>query len=209
VLIRVIRGSIRPTKTAVYISVKSTCVKVSLTRLYSPLNYPLKPLSLEGQRLDRITQKHAQNGLIIIAVWALLGVIYAGPTYYEMRSEGMDHAAWRVFSWGILTWLAWAPLTPVMVWIARRFSLVEGAWKRNLLVHLPAFFFVSILHSAAHTAITLTIQPWDDMGTSPQQFWTALTTRRASPMLLPFGLIAAATLTSGKSHTCRSRTFSK
>jgi len=88
-----------------------------------------------------------------------------------MRSEGMDHAAWRVFSWGILTWLAWAPLTPVMVWIARRFSLVEGAWKRNLLVHLPAFLFVSILHSAAHTAITLTIQPWDDMGTSPHQFW--------------------------------------
>src|ERR1044072_637277 len=109
--------------------------------------------------------------LAIIAVWALLGVLYAGPIYYEVRSEGMDHAAWRVFSWGILMWLAWAPLTPVMVWIARRYSLVEEAWKRNLPVHLLAFLFVSILHSAAATAITLTIQPFDNMGSSPQAFW--------------------------------------
>ena len=85
----------------------------------------------------------------IVAVWAMLGVIYAGPIYYEVRSEGMDHAAWRVFSWGILTWLAWAPLTPAIVWLARRYSLVEDAWKRNLLIHLPAFLFISALHTAA------------------------------------------------------------
>ena len=38
---------------------------------------------------------------------------------------------------------------------------------------------------------------------------TALTTRRRSPMVLPSDLTAAATFTSGKSHTWRSRTFSK
>jgi len=107
----------------------------------------------------------------IVGVWAMLGVIYAGPIYYEVRSEGMDHAAWRVFSWGILTWLAWAPLTPVIVWLARKFSLVEGAWKRNLFIHLPAFLLISALHSAAATAITLSIKPFDNMGSSPFQFW--------------------------------------
>lgn len=107
----------------------------------------------------------------IVAVWAMLGVIYAGPIYFEMRSEGMGHAAWRVFSWGILMWLAWAPLTPAVVWLARRYSLIDGAWKKNLLVHLPAFLFLSILHSAAVTFITLTIDPFDSMGESPKAFW--------------------------------------
>ncbi len=113
----------------------------------------------------------------IIAVWAMLGVIYAGPIYFEVRSEGMGHAAWRVFSWGILMWLAWAPLTPAMVWFARRYSLVGEAWKKNLLIHLPVFLLVSIIHSAAATAITLTVKPFDNMGSSPTAFWPRFLSR--------------------------------
>ena len=113
----------------------------------------------------------------IIAVWAVLGLIYAGPIYFEMRSEGMEHAAWRVFSWGILMWLAWAPLTPVIVWFARRYSLLDGAWKRNLLVHLPAFLAMSVLHSAAATVITLSIDPFDGLGDSPKTFWPRFLSR--------------------------------
>src|SRR5688500_10558035 len=109
--------------------------------------------------------------IAIVAVWAMLGVIYAGPMYFEMRAEGMDHAASRVFSYGILMWVAWAPLTPAMVWLARRYSLIDGAWKKNLLVHLPAFLFLSILHSAAATSLMLTIDPFDSMGESPKAFW--------------------------------------
>ena len=107
----------------------------------------------------------------IIAAWALLGVIYAGPIYFETLSEKMGHSAWRIFSWGILTWLAWAPLTPAMAWLARRFPLSDGEWKRSLLVHLPAFFLISAIHSAMATVITLTVKPFDQMGTSPATFW--------------------------------------
>ena len=109
--------------------------------------------------------------LVIVAVWALLGVIYAGPIYLETHLEKMGHSPWRVFSWGILTWLAWAPLTPAIVWLARRYSLIGGAWKSSLLVHLPAFLLISMAHSAVATAITLTVRPFDDMGSSPAAFW--------------------------------------
>src|SRR5215203_2453342 len=115
--------------------------------------------------------------LAIIAAWAMLGVIYAGPIYFEVRSEGMGHAAWRIFSWGILTWLAWAPLTPAMIWLARNYSLIGEFWKRSILVHLPAFLFLSAIHSAAATAIRLIIKPFDDMGSSPVEFWPAFLSR--------------------------------
>lgn len=117
------------------------------------------------------TKRPIKWAATIIAVWAVLGLLYGGPIYFEMRSEGMDHAAWRVFSWGILMWLAWAPLTPVIVWFARRYSLLDGAWKKNLLVHLPAFLAMSVLHSAAATVITLSIDPFDGLGDSPKTFW--------------------------------------
>src|ERR1051325_10690539 len=116
-------------------------------------------------------RKFQMKWLVIVAVWAVLGVIYAGPIYFEVRAEGMGHAASRVFSWGILIWLAWAPLTPAIVWLARRYSLIGAEWKKSLLVHLPAFLPISAVHSAAATAITLAIRPFDNMGSSPQAFW--------------------------------------
>ena len=108
---------------------------------------------------------------LVIGAWAVLGLIYAGPIYLETHLENMGHSPWRIFSWGALVWLAWAPLTPAIAWLARRYSLMGGAWKRALAVHLPAFLLISIAHSAAATAITLTVRPFDDMGSSPAAFW--------------------------------------
>ena len=109
--------------------------------------------------------------LAIIAVWAILGIIYAGTIYFETEAENMGHSPWRMLSWGILMWLVWAPLTPAIVWLARKFSLIDEAWKRNVFIHLPAFLLISTFHSAAATAITLSINPFDSMGDSPSKFW--------------------------------------
>jgi signal transduction histidine kinase len=133
---------------------------------------------------------YLKTWLIVVAIWTLLGVIYAGPIYYEVEAEGMGHAAWRIFSWQILTWLAWAPLTPVIVWLARRFSLIGSTWRRSLAVHLPVFFLISAIHSAAATAINLTIRPFDNMGDSPTDFWTRFLSRLKGsfgPDLLIYG----------------------
>src|SRR5829696_8187979 len=117
------------------------------------------------------------KSLAIVAVWVMLGVIYTAPIYIEVRAEQHGHAAWRVFTWGILVWLAWAPLTPAMVWLARKYSFVGEAWKRNLAVHLPAFLLMSALHSTAATAVILWVQPFDNMGESPKEFWPRLLSR--------------------------------
>ena len=112
----------------------------------------------------------------IIAAWTVLGVIWAAPIYLETAAEQMGHSPWRIFSWGVLLWLAWAPLTPVIVWLARRYSLI-GTWKSSLFVHLPAFVLTSLIHSAAATAITLSVKPFDEMGTSPTAFWPRFLSR--------------------------------
>jgi len=130
-----------------------------------------------GATIREVKSKRATTWVAIIAVWVMLGLIYAGPIYFEMRSEGMDHAAWRVFTWGILTWLAWAPLTPAIIWLARKYSLIDTFWKRSLLVHLPAFLLLSVIHSAAATATTLTIKPFDNLGSSPAAFWPRFLSR--------------------------------
>src|ERR1044071_151859 len=138
-------------------------------------------------------KKNLLRWAAILGIWAVLGVIYAGPIYIEVRAEGMNHAAIRLFTWGILTWCAWAPLTPIMIWLARRFSLVGTQWKRNALIHLPAFLLVSVVHTAAATWVTLLVKPFDNMGDSPQQFWPRFLSRMqgsfGSDLLIYAGVI--------------------
>ena len=113
----------------------------------------------------------------IIAAWVTLGFIYGGQVYLETEAEGMGHSPWRIISWGVLIWLAWAPLTPVMVWLARKFSLIAGNWKLGLIIHLPAFFLLSAIHSAAAIVFTLAFNPFDSMDSSPDSFWPRFTSR--------------------------------
>jgi two-component system, LytTR family, sensor kinase len=122
--------------------------------------------------LDRL-----RRWAVIIGAWAVLGLIWVGPIYLETHLEKMGHSPVRIFGWGVLTWLAWAPLTPAIIWLARRYSLIGGAWKASLLVHLPAFLLMSVVHSAVATIITLSIRPFDEMGGSPDDFWPRFLSR--------------------------------
>ncbi len=129
---------------------------------------------------------------LILAAWVMLGIIYAWPIYLEVRAEGMAHSAGRIFTWGILTWCAWAPLTPAMVWLARRYPLVGARWKKSIAAHLPAFLFLSALHSAAATVINLTLKPFDNMGDAPMTFWPRFLSRLQGSLgsdLLVYGVV--------------------
>jgi len=130
--------------------------------------------------------------LAIVGLWAVLGLIYAGPIYLEVQAEGMNHAAWRIVTWGVLTWCIWAPLTPVIIWLGRRFSLVGDMWKHSLRVHVPAFLIISAAHTAAATFITLAVKPFDNMGDSPMAFWPRFLSRMKSaigPDLLVYAAV--------------------
>jgi hypothetical protein len=147
-------------------------------------SYQIQPGTLERNRLLK--------WLGIVAAWMMLGVIYAGQVYLEVRAEGMGHAPWKIFTWGILTWCAWVPLTPAIIWLARRYSLVGTGWKQSVMVHLPAFLIFSTLHSAAATAITLSVKPFDNMGTSPTAFWPRFLSRLQGSFgsdLLVYGVV--------------------
>src|SRR4030095_14841243 len=76
-----------------------------------------------------------------------------------------------IFSWGILTCLIWAVLTPVIVWLGRRFPLDLTTWKRAMIVHIPAFLAASLVHSAAAAFVTITVRPFKGMDEGELDFW--------------------------------------
>lgn len=148
--------------------------------------------------------------LAIIGAWIIFGLIYAAPIFLEVRAEQMGQRGWRVFLWGILSWLAWAPLTPLLVWFARRFSIIGENWRKSLAVHVPVFVVSSVLHTAAATFITVALKPFAYLETSPAGFWQRFTSRIPSsfaPDLLVYGGIIGICYAIDFHHKYREREY--
>lgn len=85
---------------------------------------------------------------LIFLGWTLLAFFFFTQTYltylYTNR-PGQEVPAWFVLKLSLSEWYAWAALTPVMVWLARRFPLERGRMLRGLAIHIPAGVAVALV----------------------------------------------------------------
>ena len=87
-----------------------------------------------------------------LAVWtgwtalALLLAVSASLTY---RTTGRP-ANWSLtISRALAEWWLWAALTPLVAWLARRYRVEGGQWRRNLVVHVAAGIAVAVVKTLA------------------------------------------------------------
>jgi signal transduction histidine kinase len=82
-----------------------------------------------------------QNTGLIFGGWTLLVVSSALHSYLYLSARG-EAVTWQsVFAWACSEWYTWAALSPLMLWLARRFRLERTNWQRALLIHLAASLF--------------------------------------------------------------------
>jgi two-component system, LytTR family, sensor kinase len=78
---------------------------------------------------------------LILGGWTLLVVTSALHSYLYLSTRG-ETVTWRsVFAWACSEWYTWAALSPLILWLARRFRLERTHWQRVLLIHLTASLF--------------------------------------------------------------------
>lgn len=106
---------------------------------------------------------------LIVGFWIFFGLLNASQTYLGFRMENFSVPFWPMFWWQMLGWGSWALLTPLVLWLGRRFPLERGSLGRSLLVHLPACVATAAARSAF---ITLLIQFLTPFGAEqrPQPF---------------------------------------
>lgn len=93
--------------------------------------------------------------------WLALSLFSAGTYLVQLprlsRSAppvGGLSMAWRIFLFELVVWLAWIALTPVALWVRRRWPIERKALIRALPAHLLAV----ILLCAAHSGMQLLIE---------------------------------------------------
>ncbi|MBC8036664.1 MAG: hypothetical protein H7X89_05555 [Rhizobiales bacterium] len=78
---------------------------------------------------------------LILGGWTLVVVSSALHSYLYLSARG-EAVRWQsVFAWVCSEWYAWAALSPLMLWLARRFRLERANWRRALPIHLATSLF--------------------------------------------------------------------
>jgi two-component system LytT family sensor kinase len=95
--------------------------------------------------------------LAVLAGWTLLAVVFAVSSSLTYALTYQPPQWNRTFAMALTEWYAWAALTPLVVWLARRLQLRRAAWVRRALVLAAlglavAFLKVSLTRMARDVA---------------------------------------------------------
>ena len=105
--------------------------------------------------------------LLFFAAWTLVGLIYIGLDYFtffgvtQLASRVSEEAGaasarpsvWEVLFWNLASFYEWALLSPLILWLARRWPLERRAVPRLLLVHAPASVVLGAVHLSLYVFV--------------------------------------------------------
>jgi signal transduction histidine kinase len=129
---------------------------------------------------------------VIAGFWLFFGLLNASQLYFGLRMENFSVPLGRMFATQVLAWGAWALLTPLVLWLGRRFPIERTARARALMVHIPACLLIAAAHLAFFEYVLVTLKPFGPQRDS-RTFWEQFLGRASSQLHIEL-LIYAATL---------------
>ena len=95
----------------------------------------------------------------VFLISTALGLFFTAQIYYSAASSG-HHISWaQALYWAFGDWYEWALLSPLLLWLSRRFPFNAQSWLKSAIAHLIAGALISTLH-AALCACAAVLQGW-------------------------------------------------
>lgn len=86
----------------------------------------------------------------VLAGFAAIGVLSASFSLVNLFGEGQQSLWLNVVALQVVIWGYWGAVAPLVVWVARRYPVERGVWRR----HLPVHIVVALVLVLAHLALT-------------------------------------------------------
>jgi signal transduction histidine kinase len=93
-------------------------------------------LRLSGRRWVRVA--------LIVGIWTLFGLFLVSQTGLAFQRGDRPVNWYRIFSAEMAFAYSWAALTPLVLWLARRFPLERERWARSLTAHVFASLLIGL-----------------------------------------------------------------
>jgi len=96
---------------------------------------------------------------LIFAGWTLIVVTFSVQAYVFAVARGRTDSYWREFILAASEWYIWAALTPLVLFLCRRFRIASQNWPRAVLLHLIAGIAISFLQLAIQVRLNFIVNP--------------------------------------------------
>jgi two-component system LytT family sensor kinase len=112
---------------------------------------------LEDLRLNvRMIQEPKLNRkmakwIAIWAVWTLFGFFFASQFALQNQLSRNPVSFWQILLWQMVSGYVWFALSPLIIYLARKFPFETGKWKKSLPVHLAAGVLIALFQQVIDT----------------------------------------------------------
>ena len=79
---------------------------------------------------------------LIFLIWTLFGLFLASQMYMDYSRREVPFQWHKILLLEMSFGYVWALLTPLILWLARRFRIERNHWRRSLVVHIFASLFI-------------------------------------------------------------------
>jgi two-component system LytT family sensor kinase len=130
----------------------------------------------------------------IAAIWLAGGLFDASQALLIMRAEGR-HPPWpTLFGTELVSWLPWVLATPIVIFLARRYPMVQAVSLRTIAVHLAAFALISVIAEAWSALLQVLFNPWGNRHWPTfVDTWATTLSFQALTFLIAYALILTVT----------------
>src|SRR6266404_2028065 len=101
-------------------------------------------------KAGRLLQRRWVRAVLIVAAWTVLASFLTSQMYLAYSRRDIPIRWERIFTVELLYAYIWAALTPLILWLARRYPIERWNWVRSLLVHLAASLFIGFATRVLH-----------------------------------------------------------
>jgi two-component system LytT family sensor kinase len=131
----------------------------------------------------------------IAAIWLAAALFDATQTMFSMYKDGRHQSCVVIFLVEFASWLPWALATPLVIHMARKYSVARGASVRAICTHLAAFVALSAGAAVWLSILQVLFNPWGH----PQQpgfvdTWIDTFLYQGLTYLIVYALIVSVTL---------------
>lgn len=95
----------------------------------------------------------AVKWFVIWAVWTLFALFFASQFALQNQLSRNPVSFWRILSWQMVSGYVWFALSPLILYLARKFPFESEKWKKSLLVHLIASVLIALFQQAIDTFV--------------------------------------------------------
>lgn len=99
---------------------------------------------------DKVWKRRLIGAGLNVGVWTLVGFFFSSQIYFMYSTSKNPISFWVAMCWQLPAVYAFALVTPLVLWLARRFAINRQNWRRNLIIHIFAGVIISYALAFLH-----------------------------------------------------------